>query len=72
MKDPVMTTAGNSYERSSITEWLKENNTDPVTNVIIRKKLIPNHSLRKLIEDAYTGLRKLITVPFKNEIRIHA
>ena len=41
-----------SDERSAITKWLRDNDTDPKTNVKLRSKvLIPNHGLRTTIEE---------------------
>ena len=49
-EDPVINTAGQSYDRRFIEEWYKEKNTDPNTNLPVPSKiLIPNHSLRGLI-----------------------
>ncbi|OGT54462.1 MAG: hypothetical protein A3F17_07675 [Gammaproteobacteria bacterium RIFCSPHIGHO2_12_FULL_41_15] len=57
MKEPMSTAAGYSYERTTITEWLKDHDTDPLTNKKLpHLNLVPNHNLRKLIEDHY--LRK--------------
>lgn len=51
MSDPVMTSSGNCYERSSIQQWLQTKNTDPLTNLPLESKtLIPNRPLRTLIE----------------------
>ena len=56
MRDPVLTTNGQTYEKKAILEWFKyckKNNTrltDPISNEIINSdKLIPNHQLRKII-----------------------
>ena len=43
MKNPVLSPSGNYYEKSAILNWLKNNNTDPLT----RQYLTPN----MLIED---------------------
>jgi hypothetical protein len=51
MTDPVLLTSGNCYDRSSIEQWLRTKNTDPLTNVPLQSKtLIPNRPLRGLIE----------------------
>ena len=54
MKDPVIASDGNTYERSSL-EYLfkkKENTNSPLTREILDKKvLIPNNNLKKLIND---------------------
>lgn len=51
MRDPVTTAAGHSYDRKYIEDWLKTNDTDPLTNtILIYKKLTPNWTLKKLID----------------------
>ena len=43
---------GFTYERSAIEQWLENHNTSPKTGVELEsKQLIPNHSLRSLIQD---------------------
>lgn len=50
MTDPVCTSDGFSYEREAITEWLRTNNTSPLTGATLENKvLIPNLSLRGMI-----------------------
>ncbi|OMO87736.1 hypothetical protein COLO4_20595 [Corchorus olitorius] len=53
MKDPVTLSSGITYDRESIETWLEEGNfTCPVTNQVLRSlDQIPNHSLRKMIQD---------------------
>jgi len=56
MKDPVMTTAGSTFERKSIEKWLKKNRKDPLTNQEVKignkdPNLIVNRSLREAIDD---------------------
>ena len=52
MKDPVSTVDGHTYERSAITKWLEKHNTSPKTNVILAsKELVPNHSLKQMIQE---------------------
>ncbi|KAL9163588.1 hypothetical protein ABFS82_06G050600 [Erythranthe guttata] len=46
MNDPCVAADGYTYDRKAIEEWLRENNTSPVTNLpLLSKSLIPNHSL---------------------------
>ena len=46
MKEPVIDSEGNTYEKSAILEWLKISNKSPVTrNVIIASRLVPNRAL---------------------------
>ncbi|XP_065851564.1 U-box domain-containing protein 21-like [Euphorbia lathyris] len=53
MKDPVTLSSGITYDRESIESWLQNGNFScPVTNQILTSfDQIPNHSLRKLIQD---------------------
>jgi U-box domain len=50
MKVPVIAEDGFTYERESITTWFQNKSTSPMTNEIIGKLLIPNHSLKSEIE----------------------
>lgn len=51
MEDPVvLVETGFSYERAAIERWLREKNTDPMTNVILRARppvLVANLALRE-------------------------
>jgi len=53
MKDPVIVVeTGQTYERSRIEQWLKDNSRDPLTNQQLHKRnLTPNIALRDTIED---------------------
>ncbi|KAB5531748.1 hypothetical protein DKX38_018418 [Salix brachista] len=53
MKDPVTLSSGITYDRESIETWLEGGNfTCPVTNQVLRSfDQIPNHSLRKMIQE---------------------
>ena len=47
MTDPVMAADGIIYERASIKEWLKNNNTSPVSGkTLINKNLIKEDNLK--------------------------
>lgn len=51
MNDPVSTAAGQTYERRGIEQWLAHHGTDPLTNVVLTTRdVIPNHTLRSLIQ----------------------
>ena len=49
MRDPVVTSAGNTYDRQNIEQWLVSHNTDPLTNIIIEPFVFPNILIKKLI-----------------------
>jgi len=52
MTDPVIAMDGFTYERAAITEWLKNNNTSPQTNLALPSKaLIPNHAIKSMIAE---------------------
>lgn len=52
MKDPVITEAGQTYEKSSIEAWFERRLTDPMTNERLQSRsLIPNIALKKTIQD---------------------
>ena len=52
MKDPVICCDGHSYERNAIMRWLQNNNTSPMTNLIMDDTtMYPNISLRQNIEE---------------------
>ena len=52
MVDPVFATDGHSYERVAIQAWLHTHNTSPKTGQQLESStLIPNHSLKSLIQD---------------------
>ena len=52
MIDPVIAKDGCSYERQSITQWLKSNSRSPTTNEELScTDLVPNRALRTIIED---------------------
>ena len=43
---------GFTYERSAIEQWLENHNTSPKTGIELEsKQLVPNYSLRSLIQD---------------------
>ena len=45
---------GHTYERSAIEQWLETHNTSPATGLeLVSKQLIPNHSLRSLIQELH-------------------
>eukprot|EP00922_Rhytidocystis_sp_ex-Travisia-forbesii_P014903 GHVS01022299.1.p1 GENE.GHVS01022299.1~~GHVS01022299.1.p1 ORF type:complete len:288 (+),score=14.36 GHVS01022299.1:111-974(+) len=69
MSDPVCCVDGHSYERAAIESWLKEGKvTSPVTGLPMYScATIPNHNLRRCIEDLvhrHPDLKKL-QLPFE-------
>jgi hypothetical protein len=57
--DPVMTSDGQTYEKSAIEEWLKNNEKSPLTGKnLANKKLIPNFVMKKLINSFYEMNKK--------------
>ena len=49
MSDPVLSEAFQTYDRASITEWLRRKQTDPLTNLPIGVRLRPNSTLMAAI-----------------------
>ncbi|KAJ7968775.1 RING-type E3 ubiquitin transferase [Quillaja saponaria] len=51
MRDPVIISTGQTYDRSSITRWMEEGHyTCPKTGqMLAHTRLVPNHALRNLI-----------------------
>jgi hypothetical protein len=52
MRDPVILIEnGQTYDKESIETWLKDHDTDPLTNEkLTNKQLITNFAVKKLIE----------------------
>jgi len=61
MTDPVITTNGQTYERAYIQEWFRHHATDPLTNTVIRRVLIPNRALKRAIESFNLQLSAIST-----------
>ena len=62
MRDPAITSEGQSYEYRAILNWLKDNDTDPVTMQRCSKQVYPNVGLRWLIrERIYQKMKTLTT-----------
>ncbi|XP_043715080.1 U-box domain-containing protein 26-like [Telopea speciosissima] len=61
MRDPVTVSTGQTYDRSSIESWVATGNTTcPVTrSPLCDFTLIPNHTLRRLIQDWCVSNRSL-------------
>lgn len=60
MSDPVVASDGHSYERKAIEAvLLRESPTSPLTREDLLPSLVPNHALRKRIEEHAKGLDEL-------------
>lgn len=68
MQDPVVTSAGQTYDREPIKKWFAlGNQTDPLTNVELSDlTLIPNHALRSQIQSYIDGLEPVQRVMLHN------
>eukprot|EP00767_Chilomastix_cuspidata_P007740 gnl/Chilomastix_cuspidata/854.p1 GENE.gnl/Chilomastix_cuspidata/854~~gnl/Chilomastix_cuspidata/854.p1 ORF type:complete len:762 (-),score=207.15 gnl/Chilomastix_cuspidata/854:1206-3329(-) len=50
--DPVVAADGQTYERDTITEWLKTRTVSPMTSQPLKdKKLLPNHLVRSILKE---------------------
>lgn len=57
-KEPVSCSDGHTYEKSFINEWLKKNDTSPITGLELSDtRLIPNHAIKCMISE-WLELRK--------------
>ena len=57
MRDPVVASDGHSYERKAIEEVLRGHHPrSPLTREALRAELVPNHALRRRIEEHDTEL----------------
>ena len=51
MKDPAIASDGFTYEKTAILEWFTKSDHSPLTNLRLpNTNLIPNHALRRTIE----------------------
>jgi len=48
--EPVMCEDGHTYEKIYIEQWLKNNNTSPLTRQIMSKKMCVNFQVKKLVD----------------------
>lgn len=51
MVNPVIASDGHTYERAAILEWIRINNTSPLTREILKDELVPNTNLQKIINE---------------------
>jgi len=50
--DPVITYDGHTFERKAIELWLEQNETSPITGLVLNSKaLLPNFALKQLINN---------------------
>ena len=57
MRDPVITVAGNTYERCMIEQWFaRGKTTDPLSNEKVGTMLIPNNQVKKMVAEWLDGL----------------
>ena len=52
MEDPVVAGDGFTYDKANIEEWLKNNSTSPITNIVMKSKILVsnNHMFFKIRE----------------------
>lgn len=68
MQDPVVAADGHSYERLCIEQWLRKQDRSPLNNTrLSSKRLTPNHTLRKAIQE-WSSL-KLLLSPTESELK---
>ena len=61
MEDPVVAADGHSYERTCIEQWLRKQDRSPMNNMRLpTKRLIPNHTLRKGIQE-WNAIKSLLS-----------
>jgi hypothetical protein len=64
MQNPYITIDGNSYEYTNIVKWILENKNSPYTRESLKiQSLIPNYSLKNLIEKYLSDSNYLKTIP---------
>ena len=56
MQNPVITSAGQTYDRVHIENWLRTKKTDPVTRAPITSTLIPNYHVKSEIDEFIRSL----------------
>ena len=49
-KNPVLAEDGITYEKHAILEWLKNNNTSPITQAVISKNINNNIGIKQLVD----------------------
>lgn len=52
--NPVLLSDGHTYEYDNISKWLKDNKKSPMTNLVLRDKILtPNKTLENMIKEFY-------------------
>ena len=70
MKDPVIASDGQSYEKSQILKWLKNNDTSPMTGKKLNNKNVQeNITLRKLIQDFFEKIENKKKKIFQEQLK---
>lgn len=68
MIDPVIIESGNTYEREAILKWLEKNNTDPLTNEILKHKFVtPNRTVKKMITSFLDKQKETLSLIQENQ-----
>ena len=63
MKDPVVASDGHSYERRAIRRVLNTpNKRSPLTREVLREEVVPNHALRRRIEDHENDMDRIVAI----------
>src|SRR5687768_15456079 len=56
MEDPVIADDGHTYEHRAISMWLRQHSSSPLTNVILKDKILrPNYALKGAIQEWLRG-----------------
>jgi large subunit ribosomal protein L40e len=69
-QDPVVAADGNTYSRHAITEWLKDHETSPLTNLPLQNKiLIPNLAMLSVVRTLFKDEVKDQPKPYTYEVK---
>lgn len=58
MSNPVVAMDGHTYDRDSIVTWFETKHTSPMTGLTIDKQLVPNFTLKSLIDSHSVQVRE--------------
>jgi len=72
MREPVVTSDGQTYERQNIQEWFRRGTqTSPLTNLPLdSKEFLPNLALRQAVADFHTKVCPALREEFENRKRL--